>query len=235
MQDTGIGMEQEFAERVFEAFERERSSTMSGIQGTGLGMAITKRIVDLMGGKIEVDTAPGRGTAFIVHLQFREAEKPVPAGTDDGDSAARRDGVCPCSEEKPAGFDGMRLLIVDDMAVNREIALMFLTQMGFVCDMAENGKEAVDIIASSDHCAYHGILMDIQMPVMDGYEAARRIRALDSPYPANIPIIAMSANAFAEDVQASLHSGMNAHIAKPIDLQNLQDTLEEILLPEKRG
>lgn len=228
VRDTGIGMEPAFAQRVFEAFERERTSTVSGIQGTGLGMAITKKIIDLMGGTITVDTAPGRGTVFTVCLKLEETEKP-------DDETVREDMPCACAEEKTEGFAGMRLLIVDDMAVNREIASMFLTQMGFVCDMAENGKEAVEMVASSEHCTYRGILMDIQMPVMDGYEASRRIRALESPYPANIPIIAMSANAFAEDVQASLKSGMNAHIAKPIDHQILQSTLEEILLPKENS
>ncbi|MDO5476305.1 MAG: ATP-binding protein [Eubacteriales bacterium] len=226
VRDTGIGMEPAFAQRVFEAFERERNSTVSGIQGTGLGMAITKKIIDLMGGTIAVDTAPGRGTVFTVCLKLQETEKPA-------DETVRQDSPCSCAEGKAEGFAGMRLLIVDDMAVNREIATMFLTQMGFVCDMAENGKEAVEIIASSDHCAYRGILMDIQMPVMDGYEASRRIRALESPYPANIPIIAMSANAFAEDIRASLDAGMNAHISKPIDHQMLLSTLEEILLPKE--
>ncbi len=219
VRDTGIGMSPEFAQKVFDAFERERSSTVSGIQGTGLGMAITKRIVDLMQGTISVTSAPGKGTEFTVRVRLKAAEE-VPV----------RETVTECGQGEDM-FKGMNLLVVDDMAVNREIASMILQKMGFTVDTAADGKEAVDKIAASPHCTYQGILMDIQMPVMDGYEASERIRALSDPYPARIPIIAMSANAFSEDVKASLDAGMNAHVAKPIDIPLLRRTLEEVLGP----
>lgn len=230
VRDNGIGMDPGFADHVFEAFERERSSTVSGIQGTGLGMAITKKILDLMGGAITVDTAPGCGTTFTVRLRLRtaahqgqEMDQQNTAG-EPGESAA----LCP--QGLTEGFAGVRVLVVDDMEVNREIACLLLEQMGFVCETAVNGKEAVNLVAASAHCTYRCILMDIQMPEMDGYAATRAIRAMQAPYPARIPVIAMSANAFTEDVRASAEAGMNAHIAKPIDLAALQKTLEEVIL-----
>ena len=223
VRDTGIGMTPEFADKVFDAFERERSSTVSGIQGTGLGMAITKRIVDLMRGEITVNTEPGKGSEFMIRLSLK-----AEAGISIGEKAAQEPL---CSPQEAAVFEGIRLLIVDDMAVNREIATMVLQQMGFITETAENGKEAVEKIAASPKCYFKGILMDIQMPVMDGYEATKEIRALPAPYPARIPIIAMSANAFSEDVRASLDAGMNAHVSKPIDIDSLWHTLEEVLGP----
>ena len=236
VRDTGIGMTPEFAERVFDAFERERNSTVSGIQGTGLGMAITRRIIDLMGGEITVQTAPGKGTEFTVRLILEEAadnDTGHISGTGQTEGNKDRGPSCDLGDNFAENelFGRMRLLIVDDMAVNREIATMILGQMGFMTDTAVNGRKAVDMLASSAFCTYQGVLMDIQMPVMDGYEATRQIRALPAPYPAEVPVIAMSANAFAEDVQASLEAGMNAHVAKPIDVEVLRQTLETVLGP----
>ena len=219
VKDSGIGMSPEFAERVFEAFERERNSTVSGIQGTGLGMAITKSIVDLMGGVIEVETAPGVGTEFIINVAFDLPELSAPDVRDDTES------------EAPAAMDftGVKLLLVEDNFVNREIATLILQESGFVLDTAENGKEAVDKVTASAPGDYDAILMDIQMPVMDGYEAARAIRGLEDPALANIPIIAMTANAFSEDKKAAEAAGMNGHIAKPIDVPSMMATLAEAL------
>lgn len=222
VKDSGIGMTQEFAEKVFDAFERERSSTVSGIEGTGLGMAITKNIIDLMGGTINVITAPNEGTEFVIDLTFRLSDKKIEN--------------CPAASEKtidtapPApDFSSMRLLLVDDVMVNREIAAKILRHFGFTVDTAENGKEAVDMVSASEAGFYSAVLMDIQMPVMDGHEATRQIRALADRRLADIPIIAMTANAFSEDVQKAKEAGMNAHVAKPIDMNILKETLTEIL------
>ena len=219
VRDNGIGMKQEFAERVFDAFERERSSTVSGIQGTGLGMAITKNIVDMMQGTIRVSTAPGEGTEFVVTLPLRVL-------SDEEKEQYR----CGRAQEKcNVDFSGRHLLLVDDMAVNREIGVLLLEQMGFTVDCAPEGRTAVNMIRTSPAGNYAAVLMDIQMPVMDGYEASRQIRALDDPDKAGIPIVAMSANAFAEDVQASLRAGMNDHVAKPIDVDKLKKALSGVL------
>ena len=218
VKDSGIGMSPEFAAKVFEAFERERTSTVSGIQGTGLGMAITKSIIDLMNGTIKVETAPNQGTEFIINVRFKLAEEPEPE-IDQLET----------TEDKTIDFSKKRLLLVDDIEVNREIAKMLLTESGFNVETAENGKEAVDKLAASQPGYYDLILMDIQMPVMNGYEATKAIRQLDNPKLANIPIIAMTANAFSEDVSAAKNAGMNAHIAKPIDVGKMMETLKELL------
>ena len=220
VKDTGIGMSEEFAKKVFDAFERERSSTASCIQGTGLGTAITKRIVDMMGGTIDVITAPGQGTEFIVHIPFEILE-----GAAEEDAASGKSRVA----VEEVDFTGMRVLLAEDNDINREIALLVLDEMGFSVDEARDGKEALDKLSASEPGYYDVVLTDIQMPVMDGYEEARAIRALDNPGLANIPIIAMSANAFAEDIQASKNAGMNGHIAKPVDVAEMAATLTEVL------
>ena len=221
VKDSGIGMTPEFAARVFESFERERTSTVSGIEGTGLGMAITKSIVDLMGGTIEVITAPNAGTEFVVRLKFEL----VPTHIALEEAAPEPD-----KEETAApDFTDMRILLVEDNEINREIATLILQEMGFVVDTAGNGQIALDKISASKPGDYSAILMDIQMPVMNGYEASRAIRALDDPALAGIPIIAITANAFTEDVKAAKEAGMNGHVAKPIDITNLYNTLCEIL------
>lgn len=220
VKDSGIGMTREFAEKVFEAFERERTSTVSGIQGTGLGMAITKSIVDLMGGSINVETAPGKGTEFIVKLLLRTVDP-------DPEEAARPEEK---EKSKPAAdFSTMRLLLTDDIMINREIAAKILRKLGFTVETAGNGKEAVDKVSASEPGYYNAVLMDIQMPVMDGYEATRQIRSLPEKAHAEIPVIAMTANAFSEDVQKAKDAGMNAHVAKPIDINDLVQKLTDIL------
>ena len=225
VQDNGIGMSKEFAEKMFIAFERERTSTDSGMEGTGLGMSITKSIVDLMGGVIDVLTAPGSGTTIIIRIKLKLAE------ANDIRSQEETDGRNSDSEAKvEMAFTGKRVLLVEDNAVNMEIANMLLSQVGFIVEWAENGKVALDKVSSSQPGYYDVILMDIQMPVIDGYEATRAIRALDNPALAAIPILAMTANAFKEDEQAAERAGMQGHIAKPIDVQKMLETIRKVLL-----
>jgi CheY-like chemotaxis protein len=232
VQDTGIGMSKEFVEKMFNAFERERTSTDSGVEGTGLGLSITKSIVDLMGGTIEVLTAPGSGTQIIFRLKFRTAEagdiKDTPAASADP-AAAEAPAASGREEEGPVDFSGRRLLLVEDNEINMEIADMILTQMGFIVEKAENGQIALDKVASSEPGYYDAVLMDIQMPVMDGYEATRAIRALDDQTLASIPIMAMTANAFKEDELAAEQAGMQAHIAKPLDVDKMMATIRDVL------
>ena len=218
IQDSGIGMSKEFVDKMFTAFERERTSTDSGVEGTGLGLAITKGLVDQMGGTVEVLTSPGSGTQIVMRLKLKLAdEEDVPKAEAASKGAADVD------------FTGKRLLLVEDNAINMEIAVMILTQHGFEVETAENGKEALDMVAASAHGHYDAILMDIQMPVMDGYEATRAIRALDDEELAGIPILAMTANAFQEDVQAAKEVGMQAHIAKPVDVNVLMEALGAVM------
>ena len=214
VKDTGIGMSEEFAQKVFEAFERERSSTVSKIQGTGLGMAITKSIVDLMNGDIKVITKLDHGTEFIINVRYELTDEII----DDEEIS-----------EAEIDFTDKKLLLVEDIEVNREIAIMILEGAGFTVDFATNGKEAVEKVANSKPGDFDAILMDIQMPIMNGYEATAAIRQLKNPALANIPIIAMTANAFSEDVKTALSAGMNGHIAKPIDIPKMMEVLAEVL------
>ena len=216
VKDTGMGMTPEFAAKVFEAYTRDR--TVNSIQGTGLGMAITKSIVDLMHGTIDVETEFGEGTEFIVRVDFPIAE-------DDPEVEENLSG----GAESEIDFSKIKLLLVEDIEVNREIATLILEEFGFQIETAENGKEAVDKIAASKPGEYQLILMDIQMPVMDGYAAARAIRELPNKKLASIPIIAMTANAFAEDVQNAKDAGMNSHVAKPLDVMQMMTTITEVL------
>ena len=218
VKDSGIGMTPEFAAKVFEAFERERTSTVSKIQGTGLGMAITKSIVDLMGGDIRVDTKVGEGTEFIINVAFKLAEDMHDELADENNSAAQ-----------VIDFTNKKLLLVDDIEVNREIAKMLLEGSGFIVDTAVDGQDAVEKISASKVGDYDAVLMDIQMPIMNGYEATKKIRALPNAQLAKIPIVAMTANAFSEDVKNALDAGMDGHIAKPIDVPKMMETLAKIL------
>ena len=349
VKDTGIGMSPEFLKHVFDPFERERTSTVSGIQGTGLGMAITKNIVDMMGGTISVDSEVGKGTTFIVSLQFKTCSGPVrkeaipelqglralvvdddfntcssvtkmladigmrPDWTTSGKEAVLRvklageqndmyavyiiDWLMPdmngvevvrrirrligeetpiiiltaydwsdiAEEAKKAGvtafcskpiflselreilespftvknseetlpetisFHGNKILLVEDNELNQEIAMEILQQVGFTVEIVSDGSIAVEQMKKAEPGRYDLILMDIQMPVMDGYEATKQIRMLEDPDISNIPIIAMTANAFDEDKKAAIEAGMNGHIAKPIDVSKLLELLGEII------
>ena len=214
IKDTGIGMSPEFVERLFIPFERERTSTVSRIQGTGLGLAITKSIVDMMGGNITVQTEKGKGTEFTIKVDFPLAEQ--------------EEENC-SNEENEISFEGMRALLVEDNMINMEIAQMLLEQAGFLIETAENGKIALEMTAASEPGYYDVILMDIQMPVMDGYTATKAIRSLSDTGLAGIPIIAMTANAFQEDIKKAEEVGMNGHISKPLDIPGMRATLQQVL------
>lgn len=212
VRDTGIGMSAEYQKHIFEQFSREETSTVSKTEGTGLGMPITKRLVEMMDGSIDLVSVQGQGTEFMVHLRLPLCGAP--------------------KKETPVAdpaFAGMRLLVVEDNELNMEITTTVLEEAGFVVDQAVNGQAALEKVATAAPGEYALVLMDIQMPVMDGYEATRRIRALPDPAKAQIPIVAMTANAFAEDRENALAAGMNEHIAKPFDIHTLRWKLAEIL------
>lgn len=220
IRDTGIGMSAEFQKHIFEPFARAETATVSGIQGTGLGMAITKKIVDMMNGTIAVKSKLGVGTEFDVCLTFRiaggrkAAAKPLPAQT---------------KADIEAALQGKHILLVEDNKLNQEIAQTILTEAGFVIDTADDGTVAVEKLRQAAAGSYDLVLMDIQMPLMDGYEATRRIRALNTEN-ALIPIIAMTANAFDKDKEKALAAGMNGHLAKPINICLLKKAIAKALL-----
>jgi len=215
IRDTGIGMSKAFVSKIFEPFEREKNTTISGIQGTGLGMAITKNIVDMMRGSIDVQSEQGVGTEFNVAFTFRLCTN----GTEEEERP----------EEKLAEIHPGRLLLAEDNELNQEIAVEILKEAGFMVTVAENGQVAVDILKSSAPGYFQAVLMDIQMPVLNGYEAVRQIRRLKNRELATIPVLAMTANAFEEDKRESLRCGMNGHIPKPIDVQFLFAELSKVL------
>ena len=230
VKDNGIGMSPEFAAKVFEPFEREKTSTMSGVSGTGLGISITKNIVELMHGKIDLITVPKKGTEFIISLNFRLQK--------NQNQSVRKNtfnGTVPVSEESThedlatMDFTGKRILLVDDVDINREIARTLLEMHGFEIEEAVNGEEAVNMVIQAAADRYDVILMDIQMPVMDGYEATKVIRALDDEARAEIPVLAMTANVFDEDKRLSAAAGMNGHLSKPIDMDQLIAALKQVL------
>ena len=205
-------------------------------------MAITKSIVDMMGGTIEVKSEQGEGTEFVINICFalQETQEKDAAlqkeqsllqadSISEGDTPSQTNAENAPEAKKELDFSTMRLLLVDDVDVNRELATMILESEGFSVETAVNGKEAVEKVSSADFGYYNAVLMDIQMPVMNGYEASLAIRALEDKKKANIPIVAMTANAFSEDVQKAKESGMNAHVAKPIDVENLMQTLRSVL------
>ena len=215
--DNGIGMSQEFQKHIFEPFERERTSTVSKVEGSGIGMGIVKKLVGLMGGTVAVESRIGVGSKFTVTIPCRIA-------SEDETQAKREtnpsDQKCLC---------GTRILLTEDNDLNAEIATELLQEEGCTVDRAKDGVECVDMLEKAANGTYQLILMDIQMPVMNGYDAARKIRRLDDPQKAGIPIIAMTANAFTEDRQVALDAGMNDHIAKPINMNVLVPTLRKYL------
>ena len=215
--DNGIGMSQEFQKHIFEPFERERTSTVSKVEGSGIGMGIVKKLVGLMGGTVEVESRIGVGSTFTVTIPCRIA-------SEDETQAKREtnpsDQKCLC---------GTRILLTEDNDLNAEIATELLQEEGCTVDRAKDGVECVDMLEKAANGTYQIILMDVQMPVMNGYDAAKKIRRMDDPQKANIPIVAMTANAFSEDKQVALDAGMNDHIAKPIDMSVLVPTLRKYL------
>ena len=238
VKDTGIGMSEEFIAHIFEPFSREQTSTVSGIEGMGLGMAIVKKIVDRMGGTIAVKSRQEKGTEVIVILKFKVSSQPVAnemralsrpeqMETFSEKEKAKQENLKEESLENP--FKNKKILLVEDNELNREIAVELLKEAGFILDTAEDGTIAVEKMRTAKPGQYDLILMDIQMPTMDGYEAVRQIRKLKNPETANIPIIAMTANAFEEDRQKALEAGMNEHVAKPIDMERLLETVRKVL------
>ncbi|MBQ0165536.1 MAG: response regulator [Treponema sp.] len=219
IKDNGIGMSSDYLKTVFEPFTREKTATVSGIQGTGLGMSIAKKIVDMMGGKFEIQSEPGKGTEVILTFVFRigQETETVSAGKKSEKESGKQN------------FEGRKLLLVEDNEFNREITTEILEGYGFVIDTAEDGSVALEKVAAASAGAYDLILMDIQMPVMNGYEATRKIRALNTEI-SHIPIVAMTANAFEEDRKMALEAGMNDHVAKPIDFGKLKQTLSKYLI-----
>ena len=217
VQDDGIGMSEGFQKTLFDPFTREEKSGTNKVQGTGLGMAITKSIVDLMGGSISVESAPGRGTRFEVVLEF-----PIDAEADH----AQKVQALPEEAEETSPLSGMRFLCAEDNAINAEILEMLLEAKGASCTICPNGQEIVDAFASVKPGEYDMILMDVQMPVMDGLEPTRRIRNGENPLGRSIPILAMTANAFLEDMQKSKEAGMDEHLSKPMDITALEHTVK---------
>ena len=215
--DNGIGMSQEFQKHIFEPFERERTSTVSKVEGSGIGMGIVKKLVGLMGGTVAVESKIGVGSTFTVTIPCRIASQ-------EETQAKRETG----SSDKKS-LSGTKILLAEDNDLNAEIAVELLREEGCTVDRAKDGVECVDMLEKAANGTYQLILMDIQMPVMNGYDAAKKIRRMDDPQKAGIPIIAMTANAFTEDRQAALDVGMNDHIAKPINMNVLVPTIQKYL------
>ena len=215
--DNGPGLSEELLPKIFDMFERGEDSRTSTIEGTGLGLAICKNLTNLMAGTIEAANRPEGGAKFTLTLPLRwlgdDAVKPLPA-------------------VKPAGrsdFSGRRVLIVEDNDLNMEIALEFLQSLGLVCEGAENGRRAVEMFNASAPGHYEMILMDVRMPVMNGYEATREIRRLAREDARQIPIVAMTADAFSSDIKMALNAGMNEHLSKPVSIERLQEVLGQWL------
>lgn len=218
--DTGIGISEAFQQRIFDPFEQAQPATARQYGGTGLGLAISSSFVKLMGGTITVHSKPGEGTQFVVSLTLRRSLADTAVGPQVG-----KDGtVC--------DFTGVRILLAEDNAINAEIATLLLEDVGARVEHAGNGKAAVDLFSVSPAGTFSAILMDVQMPVMDGLKATLAIRALNHPDAGRIPIIGLSANAFQEDMKKAREHGMNAYLAKPLDPTRLYQTLEQVMIRE---
>lgn len=219
VKDDGIGISEEFQKSLFEPFKRENNTTESGIPGTGLGLTVVKGLVDIMGGEISVESEPKKGCCFTVSMLMKLQKRQQGEHLENSE----RDSIDPVS------LKGKRILVVEDNEINREIVEEVLKSEGLLVETAKNGEEAVEKMRGSKAGYYSLILMDIQMPVMDGYEATKAIRKLEDKELADVPIVALSANAFAEDYQHSLDVGMNAHIPKPIDRKKLRELLQRLI------
>lgn len=215
--DNGMGMSPEFVERIFDPFERSEEVSIARIQGTGLGMSITKALIDAMGGIVEVDSEKGRGSSFRVTLELR-----VVSSVD----------ACPPLEVVPEStsyrFEGKRFLLAEDNELNAEILIELLGCRGAKVEWAENGEKAIDAFSKHPAGYYDAVFMDVMMPVMNGYEAARALRACSSARSEEVKIVALTANAFAEDVKSALDAGMDAHVAKPVDIDGLACVLGKV-------
>lgn len=210
--DTGVGMNEEFVEHVFDSFVQEHSDARTVYNGVGLGMSIVKKIIDKMGGTIEVTSKEGEGSAFVITLPFEIVEKEVEEETGT-------------REQDNLEIAGLHLLLVEDNELNAEIARTLLEDEGVVVEAVMNGKEAVDTFVQNPEGTFDVILMDVMMPVMDGIKATEKIRSLNRPDATKIPIIAMTANAFKEDAQKCLDAGMNAHLSKPLQMDKVVETI----------
>lgn len=221
IKDTGIGIKEDFLTHIFEPFEREKNTTLSGIHGTGLGLTIAKNLVDMMGGSIKIDSAVHKGSTFTVSITMQVQDTAV-----NMPQAAQSVSFYPGSQ---------KILLVEDNEINLEIESEILLAQGFQVDTAVNGGIALEMLSNVPPDEYALILMDIQMPVMNGWQTAAAIRALEDPVLSQIPIIALSANAFESDKRSSLESGMNAHLTKPINTVQLLETISHVLKPSKAG
>ena len=216
--DNGMGMSADFKDRIFDAFTRAENSLTNKIQGTGLGMAITKNLVDSMGGTIDVESEPGQGSCFEVFMDLKIAEERSASPASQAETEEQDGNI----------LKGMRFLCAEDNELNAEILTELLKIEGAECTICENGKRVLETFEQSVPGDYDMILMDVQMPVMNGYEATKAIRRSSHELAKTIPIIAMTANAFSEDIQHSLAAGMNAHISKPVDMKTLEKTIRSI-------
>ena len=216
VEDNGIGMHEEYLPHIFEEFSRERTSTESKVVGAGLGLPIVKSLVDMMNGKIEVESKLNEGTKFTIYLSF-------PIADEEADDVSLEQQESEDNDKKE--LTGKRVLLVEDNELNAEIAMEILKMRGLSIEWAENGQKCIELLEKMPESYYDAILMDIQMPVMDGYETTKKIRMMSDNKKASIPIIAMTANVFSEDRQKAFESGMNDHVAKPIDVKELISTL----------
>ncbi|MDO4460567.1 MAG: response regulator, partial [Clostridia bacterium] len=216
--DTGIGISEEFIPHLFDSFTRERNTTIGKVSGTGLGLSIVKKLVDLLGGTIEVKSEVGKGSSFAVTLKQKIA--------DENQIMTRHTEL---RENDFESLRGKRILLAEDNDLNAEIAISILEEMGFEIEHAEDGDVCLDMLTKAEPHYYDFILMDIQMPNMDGYTATRLIRKMTDSEKANIPIIAMTANAFEEDKKNAFKAGMNGHVSKPIDVNILVEQLMEVI------
>ncbi len=240
VKDNGIGMTPEFLSHIFEPFERENTSTVSQMEGIGLGLSITKTLVDLMGGTIQVFSEPDKGTEFVLRFTFKLREQEGDGKQEQESEQKQTQEQLQMPEQKQEqtpsdeaassyDFSGKRVLLVEDNPINMEIAQDLLFTVGFSVETAKNGQIGLDMVRNSMAEYYDVILMDIQMPVMNGYQATREIRSLENKALAKIPIVALTANTSDEDKKEALANGMNAHIGKPIDVDLLYETLRNIL------
>ena len=215
IKDTGIGMDKDFQKHAFEAFERERTSTESQIEGTGLGLSIVKKLMDLMNGQVTIQSELHQGTEICIKLQLKKCEKSQLA-------------AIPNVSVDSIDFTGSRVLLVEDNSLNAEIAIEFLTNAGLLVDWVKDGCSCIEQLEHAVPAYYQFILMDIQMPRMNGYDATRKIRQMEDTEKAIIPIIAMTANAFDDDRKSAFAAGMNGFIAKPIELDKILQAISEI-------